>query len=113
METLGVNPLEESVQEQMKTGRQQYAALLEYAQDSNGLRSKVEADRAGELTAYEHHAAARVGLKTVHLLSLGLYRHREQERGAEAIVALDRLRRATRPAAPAAKPEVLIYAEGN
>ncbi len=113
METLGVNPLEESVREQMKTGREQYAALMEYSRDPNGLRMKLEADRAGELTGYEHGAAAKVGLKTASLLSFGLYRHHEEERGADEIQALAQFRRAAHPAKPAAKPSVLIYAAGN
>jgi hypothetical protein len=113
METLGVNPLEESVREQMETGRKQYAALVAYAQDPQGLRVRLEADRATELTGYEHTAVARVGLKAANILTLGLYRHREPEQGAEAMLAIDQHRRAARPSSPAPKSPTLIYAAGN
>lgn len=113
METLGVNPLEESVREQMETGRKQYAALMEYAKDPQGLRVRLDADRASELTGYEHNAAARVGLKAANILTLGLFRHREPEQGEDAILALDEHRRAIRPAQPKPHPAALIYAAGN
>jgi hypothetical protein len=113
LERLGVNPLEESVREQMNTGRQQYAALIEYAKEARGLEAKLEADRRGELTGYEHGAAARVGLKTVSVLSLGLFRHHETYLDSDTILALDQYRRAAHPGQPAVKQPVLIYAAGN
>jgi len=113
LETLGVNPLEESVREQMKTGRKQYAALMDYARDPKGLVMKLQADRDGELTSYEHGAMMQVGLKTAKVMTMGLFHHREPEHGSDEIVALDHYRRAAHPTQPATKPQVLIYAAGN
>jgi hypothetical protein len=77
LEILGVNPLEDSVFNEAKIARRQYAALLRYADDPHGLAARLEHDRNAELMAYEHGLAARAGLRLASLATLGLYAHHE------------------------------------
>jgi len=73
LEILGVNPMEESVFAETKIAQRQYAALVKYAQDPDGLPARLERDRRAELNAYEHGAAARAGMQVARVASLGLY----------------------------------------
>lgn len=93
LEVLGVNPLEESAAEEMRIARRQYTALLDYAADPQGLAERLTQDRAGELTAYKHKPAARAGFTLTRVVTLGIFRHREAERGAGLAAALDVNRR--------------------
>ncbi len=113
MEMLGVNPLEESVREQMEIARKQYAALQVYAEDPSGLHAHLEDDRQAELTAYLHGRGARVGLKLARVFTLGVYHHREREHEAELLDALNRHRHATRGTDVEPEPMSLIYAAGD
>jgi hypothetical protein len=95
LEILGINPLEDSIFEEGKIGRRQYAALLKYADDPKGLAARIEADRNEELEVYYHGIGARAWFHTAHYMTFGLYSHRE---GAPVAVAaaLDEERRMTR-----------------
>jgi hypothetical protein len=95
LEVLGVNPLEDSVFDQAEIAQRQYAALLRYAEDPNGLPARIAQDRMSELTAYEHGLPARTGFRLARLATFGLYTHRERDDGLlEA--RLDRERRVAR-----------------
>ena len=95
LEFLGVNPLEESVFDEAEIARRQYAALLRYAQDPNGLAARLEKDRHAEVVAYAHDWKERVGLRVVNLATLGIYAHKDQN--SDTLLArLDRERRAER-----------------
>jgi hypothetical protein len=94
LEVLGVNPLEESVADGLRAAERQYAALVEYARDPQGLAARLERDRAAELTAFEHGPAARASFKLARVATLGIYQHREPERGPDLLAALDSNRRA-------------------
>jgi hypothetical protein len=96
LETLGVNPLEESVADEMRVAQRQYAALRAYAANPDGLAARLNRDRADELTVYKHKPAARVGLALARVATLGLYKHREAERGSALSAALDLNRRSGR-----------------
>jgi hypothetical protein len=95
LEVLGVNPLEESVFQEAEIARRQYAALLRYAADPEGLRARLDRDRNQERTAQEHGLAARTGFRLAGMASLGLYDHKEKDNG-ELLAKLDRERRAYR-----------------
>jgi hypothetical protein len=73
LETMGVNPMEESVFAEARIAQHQYEALLKYAQDPQGLPARLERDRRGELNAFEHNAGSRVGQKIAQIASLGIY----------------------------------------
>jgi len=95
LEMMGVNPLEESVFDENKFARKRYAALLAYAADPKGLPARLEKDRAAELTAYDHGAMARTGLKLAHFATFGIYDHHEPEQSAALVAVLDKERRAS------------------
>jgi hypothetical protein len=94
LEMLGINPLEDSIFEEGKIARRQYAALLKYADDPKGLPARIEYDRNEELEAYYHGLGARSWFHFAHYASFGAYRHREATPSA-TIIALDEERRLT------------------
>jgi hypothetical protein len=94
LEIMGVNPLEDSIFEEGKIARRQYAALLKYANDPKGLPARVDRDRNEELEAYYHGLAARAWFHLSNYATLGAYRHREETPAAEVVV-LDEERRLT------------------
>src|SRR5262249_25750092 len=77
LDKAGVNPIEESVFDEADIARRQYAALLKYA--DTGLPTRIEHDRAAEMSAYNHSAGARVGLKMAQFATLGMYSHHDRE----------------------------------
>lgn len=79
LEIMGVNPMEESMAGEAKMAQRQYAALLRYAQDPAGLPAKVERDREAELYADNHGLRARFGFALSHAVTLGIYRHPEEQ----------------------------------
>lgn len=100
LDVLGVNPLEESSEDEMRVAQRQYAALLKHAADPNGLAADLQKDRADELTVYKHKPTARVGLALARVATLGIYKHHESEKGPAMAATLDRNRRAGREARP-------------
>ncbi len=95
LETLGVNPLEDSAANEARFAKRQFAALDRYAQDPRGLVQRLERDRKAEGFAYDHGLAARVGLNAAYYATLGLYQHREDNAVALKI-RIDGARRASR-----------------
>ncbi len=93
LEIVGVNPMEESVFDEGRIARRQYAALIRYASDPRGLPARLERDRETELTADRHSAAARAGLHAATLATFGMYRHREPLQDETLVAQLDRDRR--------------------
>lgn len=75
LEIMGVNPMEESMAGEAKMAERQYAALLRYADDPNGLPARVLRDRQAELYADQHSLKARFGYALAHAASLGIYKH--------------------------------------
>jgi hypothetical protein len=96
LEVMGINPLEESVFSESKIAQRQYAALLKYARNPNGLGAGLERDRQSELTADRHRLPARAGLKLAHVVTLGGFTHREAPEPTTLTAQLDRYRRAQR-----------------
>jgi hypothetical protein len=78
LEALGVNPLEDSVFKQANIARRQYAALLRYADDPQGLAARLQRDRNSELIAFRHSLGARMGLRMASFATLGAYTHHEE-----------------------------------
>jgi hypothetical protein len=89
---LGINPLEDSIFDQGKLARLQYAALLKYATDPKGLAAKVEQDRNAELEVYSHGFGERFWFEFSHVATLGAYRHREAPPAA-TLAALEEKRK--------------------
>jgi hypothetical protein len=110
LEILGVNPLDQSVFQEMQIAQRQYAALLKYAADPKGLAVKLDRDRSGELTTYQHTRAARTGFVLARFATLGIYKHHESQKNGSLLTALDQYRRTARPVEPA---PVLALAQPN
>lgn len=79
LEEIGVNPIEESIFDEAELARRQYAALLKYAEDPQGLPARIERDRASESFAYHHSVGERFGLHVARIATLGIYSHREKD----------------------------------
>ena len=94
LETLGVNPLEESVFEEAEIADRQYDALLRYAADPEGLPARLERDRNGELATHRHSLPARTGLRVAKWFSFGAYSHQEMSDATSLTAAVSRERRA-------------------
>jgi hypothetical protein len=75
LEMMGVNPMEQSIAGETKIAQRQYAALLRYAADPNGLPARLTRDRAAELYDYHHGLSARFGYTLAHAATFGLYKH--------------------------------------
>ncbi|MEQ1887072.1 MAG: hypothetical protein ABL967_18565 [Bryobacteraceae bacterium] len=102
LDTLGTNPLEDNIFDETRFAKSQYAALLKYAADPNGLQTKLTHDRNAEVRRFQHGIGARMALKSLNILTLGLYHHREDE--ATVLAArLDERRRAAKLSASAGK----------
>ena len=79
LQNLGVNPLEDNIFDEAKFAQRQYDALLNYADDPKGLSARLERDRGAEIVAYEHGYAARAAVGLSHIVTFGLYTHRETD----------------------------------
>ncbi len=95
LETLGINPLEDSLFEEAKIARHQYEALLKYADDPQGLQTRIDNDRNQELEAYYHRFGARAWFQLAHYATFGTYNHREGSPAA-VVAALDEERTMTK-----------------
>ncbi|MEO8096713.1 MAG: hypothetical protein ABI811_03365 [Acidobacteriota bacterium] len=110
LEVMGVNPLDESIFQATDVARRQFAALLAYAADPDGLPARLQRDRAAELSTYEHGPFARAGFKFAQVATLGIFHHHESDKGLGLTATLDQERRAKRGVP--ARPDP-IYASGN
>ena len=77
LESVSLNPLDNGADAEIRIARQQYAALLDYAQRSDGLAARLEKDRRAELSAFRHGRAAKALFRLANIASLGLYKHSE------------------------------------
>jgi hypothetical protein len=80
VEQVASNPLENDLDTEIELARSQYRALVDYAGQANGLRADLNRDRRAELTTSAHGSGSKFLLRLGGVLTLGLYRHREEER---------------------------------
>lgn len=78
MERVSLNPLENGMNAEARLARDQYAALVAYAQRPDGLPARLDRDRREEMVPLKHGRTEQVMLRLANLLSLGLYTHREE-----------------------------------
>jgi hypothetical protein len=78
LEKVSLNPMENDLQAEAKLAKQQYAALLAYAKQPDGLPRKLDQDRRVEMVALEHGRAEQILFRVANILSFGKYTHREQ-----------------------------------
>jgi len=78
LEHVSLNPFENDLDAEAKVACGQYAALMSFARDPEGLAAKLDRDRRAELTALDHGRKAQVAFNILHVLSFGRYVHREE-----------------------------------
>jgi hypothetical protein len=78
LERISLNPFENDLEAEVKLAREQYAALLAYCRDPEGLAARVERDRRAEMLPLEHGPGAQIAFRLANVLTFGKYVHREQ-----------------------------------
>src|SRR5687767_1190926 len=78
LETISVNPFENDINAEANIALEQYAALVAFARDPQGLAAKIERDRRAELTPLEHGSKAQIAFRVLNVLTFGKYVHREE-----------------------------------
>lgn len=79
LEKLSLNPFENDFKAEANIALDQYAALMAFAKDPNGLAAKIDRDRRAEMTPLEHGSRAQVAFKVLNILTFGRYVHREEQ----------------------------------
>jgi hypothetical protein len=88
VESAAINPLQNDADVEARLARTQYENLMAYAGRPDGLPKKISQDRREEMTRIKHGGPTRALFALGHLLSFGLYTHREKD-SAELIAQLD------------------------
>ena len=83
VERVSLNPLENDLDAEARLARAQYASLIAYASRPNGLAARLDRDRRAEMVPLAHGHASRILFRFANILSIGLYKHREQARAQE------------------------------
>lgn len=79
LETVSLNPLENDLDVEIKLARKQYDNLMNYAKRPDGLAKLIGRDRREEMTRLKHSGKQRMLYALGHLVSFGIYTHREKE----------------------------------
>jgi hypothetical protein len=77
LEKVSTNPFENDLEAEARLAKQQYAALLAYAQRPDGLAQRLDRDRRAEMVKLEHGKTEQVLFRLANILSFGKYTHRE------------------------------------
>jgi hypothetical protein len=80
IEYVAVNPLENDVETETELARNQYQALVEYAQRPGGLQADLDRERRAELANMERGHAARFLIRLSAIGTFGAYTHRDHVR---------------------------------
>jgi hypothetical protein len=92
IERVSPNPLENGLEAEVRLAREQYAALVAYAERPDGLAARLDSERRSELNAARRGRAERVLAGTARVLTFGLYRPGARLPPAQVLSALDRER---------------------
>lgn len=88
VEDVSINPLENDLNVETRIAQQQYENLMAFAKRPDGLPKRLENERREEMVRLKHGSKKRVIYNLGHLLSFGLYTHREKST-PELLTALD------------------------
>jgi hypothetical protein len=77
LERMPTDPLLNDTAAETKLAREQYQALIKYAQDPAGLPSRLQRDRRTEMVPLKHGRAEQMLFRMANVLSFGRYVHRE------------------------------------
>lgn len=78
MERVSLNPLENGMETEARLAREQYNALMAYAQRADGLSAQLERDRRAEMVSLKHGKTGQAMFQLANLLTFGIYKHREE-----------------------------------
>ena len=78
LQNVSLNPLNNDNNSEVALARQQYEALVRYANRPDGLRAKLERDRRAEMMPLKHGTAGRIFFNAANILTFGRYVHREE-----------------------------------
>jgi len=78
LEAVSHDPLANDRNAEIQLARQQYKALLSFAEQPNGLAAKIDRDRRAEMTSLRHGRAMQILFRLGSALTFGRYIHREQ-----------------------------------
>ncbi|HMF56013.1 MAG TPA: hypothetical protein VK619_06615 [Pyrinomonadaceae bacterium] len=78
LESVSLNPMENDYQVEASIARQQYRALLDYAQRPEGLPARLDRDRREEMMPLKHGRTAQTFFRLANVMTFGLYTHRER-----------------------------------
>jgi hypothetical protein len=78
LETMSLNPFENDLNAEANLALEQYDALVAFAKDPSGLAAKLDDDRRAEMMPLEHGRTGRLAWRTLNVLTLGRYVHREE-----------------------------------
>ncbi len=78
IENISLNPFENDLNAEANVALEQYAALVAFAQNPEGLAAKVERDRRAELMPLKHGRSAQIAFRVMNVLTFGKYVHREE-----------------------------------
>ena len=79
VERVSLNPFENDVDTEIQFARQQYEALVAYAQQPDGLSARIVRDRNEEAISSVHGRTTHGFFQVAKYMSLGLYTHHEAE----------------------------------
>lgn len=79
LETVATDPLLNDGPAEASLARDQYKALIAYAQKPDGLASRLQRDRRAEMVSLKHGRAEQMLFLLANVLSFGRYVHRETE----------------------------------
>ena len=82
LDHLALDPLENGLDTEARVAKEQFAALMQYAQSPQGLEAKLERDRQKELEAYTRPLAIRTLLSAGRWLKIGSTNNSEAARAA-------------------------------
>ena len=82
LDHLALDPLENGLYTEARVAREQFAALLQYADSPNGLQARLERGRQRELETYTRRLPVRLALSAGRLLGIGLPNNSESARAA-------------------------------
>ena len=80
LDHLALDPLENGLDTEARVAKEQFAALMQYAESPNGLAVRLEGDRQKELEAYTRPGAIRLLMAGGLLLRIGLPNNSQEAR---------------------------------
>lgn len=78
LENVSLNPMGNDLETEAKLARQQFAALISYAEQPDGLSARLDKDRRTEMVKLEHGRTEQVFFRLANVLTFGRYVHREK-----------------------------------